>query len=407
MKRTHTFLSTALLLLTLGGSLSGCHKKDPEPTTTGGNNNDNEVINTPATAIPDELVGTWFADSNTGPLTVNWDAGTFQGEQGFREFRTMVFTKDGKNAVEYTSEVFNGSDEVQQRLYKVTGTLEYQAGNPSSLTFHAQSGVMRVFSNKYTSYKEAPILKKDMLTYASVLRGPEATTFTSSTNYLTAKRVDGANLVSVKYRKVGGGTVPTNPGGLYTTPPTTGTYVQVGSLYYPTVSIGSQEWMSVNYAGNGGIKDDGKPHYGAFLKFVDLAAIPVPAGWRIPTRRDYEQLLASQGLALDQWGSTNGEDLESKRRLGRLMATTGWLKQDGYATNSSGFTAVPANLRVTNGSPNGEGTNCLLWTSEKDASDNPLAFQIIQLPSDTYASIRAYPVGYNPPHLPVRLVRDK
>ncbi|UOQ71543.1 hypothetical protein MUN79_23470 [Hymenobacter cellulosilyticus] len=165
--------------------------------------------------------------------------------------------------------------------------------------------------------------------------------------------------------------------------------------------------MSVNYAGNGGIKVGTKPHYGTFFKHADLNTIPVPAGWRIPTKQDYVKLLASQGLTLNSWESTDGADLASKRRLGQLMATSGWLKQDGYATNSSGFTAVPANLQVTNGSPNGEGTNCLLWTAEKNAEDSPVAFQIIQLPSDTYAAFGSYAVGYNPAHLPVRLVRDK
>lgn len=89
------------------------------------------------------------------------------------------------------------------------------------------------------------------------------------------------------------------------------------------------------------------------------------------------------------------------------MSATGWLKQDGYANNQSGFNAVPANLRVLNGNPHGEGANCVLWTSDLDKEEIPLAFTIIQLPSDTYASIRTYPPGYNPPHLPVRFVRDK
>lgn len=194
----------------------------------------------------------------------------------------------------------------------------------------------------------------------------------------------------------------------YTAPPKSGTYVKIGSLYYPTVTIGDQEWMSVNYAGPGGMSNGSKPHYGTFLKFADLPSIQVPAGWRLPTKQDYVKLIRSQGIVFDEYlESTDGDDVQSKRLLGQLMATTGWIKQDGYANNRSGFNAVPANLLVLEGVAHREGANCLLWTSEKDERDNPVAFKLIQLPSDTYARFGTYPVGYYPPHLPVRFVKDK
>jgi uncharacterized protein (TIGR02145 family) len=377
---------------------------EPEPTEGG-------IIDRPFTQIPDEMVGTWFAESNNGPLTLNWEQGTFQGESGFKEFRTLVFTKDGKNAVEYTSEVFNVNDEVKQRFYKITGTLEYKT-NPASITFHAQSGKMRVFSNKYSGYQESEIIRKDIEAYHTVFINPEATTFTSSANYLTAKRLDGNMQISVKYKKVESTTTPgggnPNPSDPYAAPPATGTYVKISNQYYPTVTIGDLEWMSVNYAGPGGIKITSQPQYGTFIKYMDLKDIPVPAGWRIPTKQDYKKLLQSQDIVFDEvWETTNGSDVQSKKLLGQLMATTGWLKQDGYANNKSGFNAVPANLQVTNGNPHGEGSNCLLWTSEKDSEDNPVVFKIIQLPSDTYAAFGPSVIGYNPAHIPLRLVKNK
>jgi len=402
--------NSLLLLATCTSLLGACREDDPEPSTTTPPPTEEEPIikETPTTSIPEELAGTWFADNNDGPLTANWDAGTFQGEQGFKEFRTMVFTNDGKNAVEYTTEVMNSGDEVKRYFYRIVGSLEYQAA-PRSLRFHAQSGKMRVFSNKYSGYKESPIRVESLRSYFSVLVDPQATTFASATNYLNAKRNDGGNQYSVKYRKVGGSTTPPdNSGGLYTTPPTSGTHIKIGNLYYPTVTIGTQEWMSVNYAGPGGMTNGSKPHYGTFMKFADLPSIQVPAGWRLPTKADYIKLIKSQGIAFDEYlESTDGEDVQSKRLLGQLMATTGWLKQDGYANNKSGFNAVPGNLLVLDGNPHGEGSNCLLWTSEKDARDNPVAFKLIQLPSDTYARFGTYAVGYFPPHLPVRFVKDK
>jgi uncharacterized protein (TIGR02145 family) len=402
------FLCAVALLAAITNSLSSCKHDAVTPTGPGNPAEQPTIPNTPATTIPDELVGTWFADSNTGPLTTNWDQGTFQGEQGFKEFRTMEFTKDGKDAVEYSTEVFNYGGETQKRFYKLTGTLEYTSRTaPTTLTFHAQKGVMRVYSTNYTGYKESYIILADLQKYASTLLDAQATTFPTTTNYLNAQRTTGGTSYAVKYRKYTGtgGTIP--PAGLYTAPPATGTYVQIRNLYYPTIVIGNLEWMAVNYAGPGGITDSNKPQYGTFFKYADLSAIPIPAGWRLPSQQDYENLLATQGLQLDQWGSTDPTDLASKRKVGQLQAPNVWSKQDGFATNTSGFTALPANLRVTNGGPNGEGTRGLWWTSDHDANTDPLAFQIVQLPSDTYASIYAWPTGFNPPHLPVRLVRNR
>ncbi|QMU30623.1 hypothetical protein [Adhaeribacter radiodurans] len=48
-----------------------------------------------------------------------------------------------------------------------------------------------------------------------------------------------------------------------------------------------------------------------------------------------------------------------------------------------------------------------IWTSERNEEDNPIAFKIIQLPSDTYAAFGSFPIGYNPVHLPLRFVKDK
>ncbi|UOG76445.1 hypothetical protein MTX78_07550 [Hymenobacter tibetensis] len=146
-----------ILFATCTSLLGACREDDPEPAVTPPPGEEEPVIpNTPSTFIPEEMNGTWFADSNDGPLTANWDAGTFQGEQGFKEFRTMVFTNDGKNAVEYTTEVMNSGDEVKRYFYRIVGSLEYKS-TPRSMRFYAQSGKMRVFSNKYSGYRESPI----------------------------------------------------------------------------------------------------------------------------------------------------------------------------------------------------------------------------------------------------------
>ncbi|MDO1449895.1 FISUMP domain-containing protein [Rhodocytophaga aerolata] len=403
----NNLFSKTVLYVCFALSMLSCEEKEAELEIPGENNSGG--IETPVSAIPQEYTGTWYAEHNQGPLSKNWEEKTFQGEQGWKEFRTLVITRDGKNAVEYTTKIMNVLDEVKQYSYKISGTLTYHS-SPSTITFHAQRGKMRVFINKYAGYKESDISLKDLENYKTVLAHAQATTYTTSQNFLTAKRLDGGMEISARYLKADGSSgIPGDGGNAnpYSVPPASGTYVQMGNHYYPTVKIGKLEWMSVNYAGPGGIKNTEKPQYGTFLKHADLEQLQIPAGWRIPTKKDFLDLLDSQGIEFNEvWGTTDGSDLESKKRLGYLMATTGWLKRDGFANNRSGFNAVPGNLMVSNGNPHGEGTNCLLWTSEIDEEGNPVSFRLIQLPSDTYASFGASVTGFNPPHIPLRLVKD-
>ena len=396
---SHSLMVLQFCLLIMA---SACSKPKVSPSTDPGGG---PVPDPPHTSIPAELVGTWYAADNAQPLSTDWEKGTFQGQPGYKDFRTMVFTGNGLNAIEYTSEVYVSGSTTTNYLYKITGTLEYSA-NPSRLQFHGVSGKMRIFKGTNTTYTEKDIITSDVVKYFSVL-----TDLANASGVINAKRFDGANSWSVKYLKVenngsgGGGESSGNP---YSTPPSSGTYVKVGDKYFPTVTIGNREWTSVNYYGAGGINISSKINYGTFYRFTDLNSIPVPAGWRIANQDDYKNLLASQNITFDPvWNSTDGSDLESKKKLGKLMASTGWLKQDGYENNASGFNAVPANIQVTSGTPNGEGTNCVLWTGQKDGDDNPIAFKIIQMPSDTYAAFSSYSQGYNPVYAPVRLVRSK
>ncbi len=406
--KTFRFVWAAALLAVSTSAFSSCQNNIPSPTP--GTPGTPGTPSTPATAIPDALVGTWYAENNASPLTTNWNQGTFQGSPGFAEFRTMVFTKNGTGAEEYHSDVYTSGTDVEQRLCKMTGTLEYDASaTPARLTFHAQSGTVRVFSNKYAGYKESPIVAADVAKYKLTWSQPQASTFATSPNHLTANLLDGATAVAVKYKQVPG-TGITNPNvgnGLYDNPPATGTYVKIGSQYFPTATIGNHVWMTVNYVGSGGLNDARYPQHGTYYKFMDLNQVTIPAGWRIPTRQDYVALLASQGLTLDMWDATDPSDVPSKRKLGQLMAPSVWATQDGYATNSSGFTALPGDYRSANAIGNGIGSNCRLWTSSKDANNTPLGFQIFQIVGDTYAAIATYPIGAIPQCLPVRLVRDK
>jgi len=380
-------------------SVTGCKKSGNENIITGPET-EQPIEEKPSTPIPDVLVGTWYNSDNEGPLTENWNNGTFQGQAGFREFKTMVLTKNGNNAIEYSTRVIVTGSTTEKQFYKITGTLELVAKS-GSLKFHAQSGVMRIYKSDYDGYKEANIRAADINSYYSVLRNPVV-----NQSNMEAKRNDGANEWTVKYRKAG--TENNSPKGDYSRPPANGIYVKIENRYMPTVTIGSQEWTSANFDGDGGLVITNKPQYGTFFRHSDVVKIALPQGWRLPTKADYVKLIRSQGIYFsDAYESTEGDNLTSKRLLGNLMATSGWLKQDGYANNSTGFNAYAANTRIVDGEPYGEGSNCVLWTSNKDNTDAPVAFKLIQLPSDTYAAFGGIPETYRSVYAPVRFVKDK
>lgn len=408
-----TFQNIALAVLLLAGAsntLSSCKTPDvtpaqPSPTPPPGGTT--PPISTPATAIPAEMVGTWFAVDNKQPLTTHWDQKTFLGELGFRDFRTMVFTADGQNAVEYSTFSVDVNGQTTQRFYKFTGTLEYKPGaTPRTLTFHAQSGVMRVYKPQASTYQESPIIAADVAAHHTVWQSPNASSFATGTNYLDAQRLDGSVALTAKYQKIDPNApqpaVPT------TTPPTSGTYVKVGSLYYRTAVVGNREWTTLNYAGPGGLQDPDKPYYGTYLKQADLGSVPVPAGWRLPSRQDIDDLLASRGVALEPWNMTP-DDHATTLALGPLQATTNWRRVDPWATNATGFNALPGNLRSINPNHQGEGSNFLMWTSEQDSNGRNLVFKIIQMTSTTYASLLPFAPGTvdTEVHIPVRFVRNK
>ncbi|UOQ68995.1 hypothetical protein [Hymenobacter volaticus] len=88
------------------------------------------------------------------------------------------------------------------------------------------------------------------------------------------------------------------------------------------------------------------------------------------------------------------------RALGTRMAPT-----------KTGFIALPAIIGVLDGTvnPHGEGSNRLLWTSERDDYNRPLTFRIVQMTATTRANIvpDALAIVVTTAHLAVGFVRHK
>jgi len=121
----------------------------------------------------------------------------------------------------------------------------------------------------------------------------------------------------------------------------TGSIVINGSTY-PTIIIGAQTWTSLNYLGGTGSLATADPTYGNFYTLTQAMAITLPAGWRIPTRTDYNNLLSNFTTTKNSSG-----DYVGSISVARALADTAHfhslasLDLTMLPTNSSGFSAYP------------------------------------------------------------------
>ena len=130
---------------------------------------------------------------------------------------------------------------------------------------------------------------------------------------------------------------------------------------YRTVKIGEQTWMAENL-------DAKAKNSWCYLGKADLckkyrrlydweaAKDACPAGWHLPSKEDFETLVAAVG------GESTAGD--------KLKAASGWVKQkksDG--TEKSGFDARPAGYRFHNGFYSQEGRNVYFWSGTETSAD--------------------------------------
>lgn len=163
---------------------------------------------------------------------------------------------------------------------------------------------------------------------------------------------------------------------------------------YPTMQIGSQLWTVTNYEGEGGVSYDSensRPHYGKYYTQAELAAIPLPEGWRIPTQQDYLQLTQHYGIAVPSYGA-HTESIKG------LTATTHWNHVPG--TNTTGFNAYPAGYAFGALSPS-EGDIAEFWTSEGITLSIQEAADLASLRISFYQSDNSPDFRFN-----VRFVKD-
>jgi uncharacterized protein (TIGR02145 family) len=118
---------------------------------------------------------------------------------------------------------------------------------------------------------------------------------------------------------------------------------------YKTVKIGRQIWMAqnLNYVTDKSWCQDCDT-YGRMYTFQD-AMNACPPGWHIPTDEEWKELINYLGGA-----SVAGGKLKSKEH---------WNSPNIGATNSSGFSGIPAHYRTVDGKIRDAGRQATWWSS--------------------------------------------
>jgi len=142
---------------------------------------------------------------------------------------------------------------------------------------------------------------------------------------------------------------------------------------YRTVRIGAQTWMAenLNFNVSGSVcYDNDESNCKKYGRLYDrrTAMKACPAGWRLPAREDWENMLQAIGGLRDKDGDYDvvGKKLKSK---------TGWnicvdvnskvVRCNGNGTDEIGFSALPGGNRNADSSFNYLGISGLWWSAAK------------------------------------------
>ena len=133
--------------------------------------------------------------------------------------------------------------------------------------------------------------------------------------------------------------------------------INIAGKEYKVINIGTQSWMATNYAGPGGVNYDAaasKPEYGKYYTKIEVNAVTLPPGWRVPNQEDYITMVQYYGVTIPS-SSSNSDKIKT------LISTTHWKNVKG--TNLSGFNAYPAGYIFKESIPM-DGDIAEFWTAE-------------------------------------------
>lgn len=159
---------------------------------------------------------------------------------------------------------------------------------------------------------------------------------------------------------------------------------------YDVVEIGGKTWMAENLnfdmAATGASENSASfcpegdsrncSKYGRLYTW-EAAQNACPAGWRLPTREEFESLVAAAG---------NGS---AAKAGAALKATSGWFKK-GNGTDEVGFAALPAGYHSSDEKFDGIGGYAYFWSSATDPDESAFAQYLFLDFSSDAAEIRSF-----------------
>lgn len=151
---------------------------------------------------------------------------------------------------------------------------------------------------------------------------------------------------------------------------------------YDVVKIGNLMWMAenLNFETVGSFCPEGDARnckrLGRLYSWAEARSV-CPDGWRLPTKEDFEALVAALSSSLSRAGAA-------------LKASDGWFKK-GNGSDALGFRALPAGYRGADGKFDGIGGYAYFWSATEDAENRESnAFYLFLSFSSDAASINAF-----------------
>ena len=165
---------------------------------------------------------------------------------------------------------------------------------------------------------------------------------------------------------------------------------------YDVVKIDGLTWMAenLNFETAGSFCPEGDSRnckrLGRLYSWAEARSV-CPDGWRLPTKEDFESLVAATSEDAAQSLSPSLAQSPSHSRAGAaLKARDGWFKK-GNGSDALGFRALPAGYRSADGKFDGIGGYAYFWSATEDAENRESnAFYLFLSFSSDAASINAF-----------------
>ena len=165
---------------------------------------------------------------------------------------------------------------------------------------------------------------------------------------------------------------------------------------YDVVKIGNLVWMAenLNFETAGSFCPEGDARnckrLGRLYSWAEAKSV-CPDGWRLPTKEDFESLVAATSEDAAQSLSPSLAQSSSQSRAGAMLkAKDGWFKK-GNGSDALGFRALPAGYRGVDGKFDGIGGYAYFWSATEDSENRESnAFYLFLSFISDVASINAF-----------------